>query len=364
MSRPQRPPRRRAKALALLALATSIAISGVVVLLVAGLWSSPQHPGAVGFDWPNAGRVYVAQLTQQSTTPAMPARPFTVAASHGITRVRVFVGDDLVIRAWQRDPVTTFARIQQLLDDAAAAHVKIIFSNYLTQETVAALAGHPYSSWAAAQQDLTTPGSAPWNELSAWLQSVAGRFGSNHTAASFEVMNEPNYMLGLDSQAVERDQGLRFLDHFAELLHRFGAAQVNGGGRPVFDPMTLTDAQLALYVRHLDVLDDHLYPALAADGTPTGTATDARAAVAGAARWFTRARRVNGDSRMPAMLGEVGSAPDGWGRAAVAAGSGHGFTTLVWGFDAYDANNFTDTVRPVVLAWLSALSARGAAALT
>ncbi len=66
------------------------------------------------------------------------------------------MGDDLVIRAWQRDPVTTFARIQQLLDDAAAAHVKITVSNYLTQETVAALAGHPYSSWAAAQQDLTT----------------------------------------------------------------------------------------------------------------------------------------------------------------------------------------------------------------
>jgi len=113
---------------------------------------------------------------------------------------------DLVIRAWQRDPVTTFARIQQLLDDAAAAHTKIVFSNYLTQETVAALAGHPYSSWAAAQQDLTTPGSAPWNELSAWLQSVARRFGSNHAAESFEVMNEPNYMLGLDSQAVHRDQ--------------------------------------------------------------------------------------------------------------------------------------------------------------
>jgi len=194
----------------------------------------------------------------------MAARPFTVAASHGITRVRVFEGDDLVIQAWQRDPVTTFARIQQLLDDAAAAHVKITISNYLTQETVAALAGHPYSSWAAAQRDLTTPGSAPWNELTAWLQSVTGRFGSNHAAASFEVMNEPNYMLGLDSQAVDRDQGVRFLDYFADVLHSFGAAQVNGGGRPVFDPMTLTDAQLALYVRHLDVLDDHLYPALGA----------------------------------------------------------------------------------------------------
>jgi len=43
--------------------------------------------------------VYVAQLTQQSTTPAMPARPFSVAASHGITRVRVFVGCDLVMDA-------------------------------------------------------------------------------------------------------------------------------------------------------------------------------------------------------------------------------------------------------------------------
>lgn len=64
MSRPQPPLRWRAKALALLVLATSVAVSGVVVLPAAGLWSSPQHPGAVGFDWPNAGRVYVAQLTQ------------------------------------------------------------------------------------------------------------------------------------------------------------------------------------------------------------------------------------------------------------------------------------------------------------
>jgi len=61
----------------------------------------------------------------------MAARPFSVAALHGITRVRVFVGDDLVIRAWQRDPLTTFTRVQQLLDDAAASHVRIIFSQLL-----------------------------------------------------------------------------------------------------------------------------------------------------------------------------------------------------------------------------------------
>jgi len=159
-------------------------------------------------------------------------------------------------------------------------------------------------------------------------------------------------MLGLDSGAVGRDTGLRFLDHFAGVLHSFGAARVNGGGRPVFDPMTLTDAQLALYVRHLDVLDDHLYPGLDALNRPTGDAADARAAVAQASRWFDQARRVSG-RRLPAMLGEIGTVPDGWGAAAVAAGANRGYTTLAWGFDAYDPNNFTDTIHPAVLDWLA-----------
>lgn len=220
----------------------------------------------------------------------MPSRPFAVAAARGVKRVQVFIGADLVIHGWQRDPAATVARIGRMLDDATAAHVKVIVSNYLTQDTVAALAGHPYPPWAAAQQDLTAPGSGAWTQFSAWLQTVVTRFGADPAVASFEVMNEPKYMLGLDSGAVGRDTGLRFLDHFAGVLHSFGAARVNGGGRPVFDPMTLTDAQLALYVRHLDVLDDHLYPGLDALNRPTGNAADARAAVAKASRWFDQAR--------------------------------------------------------------------------
>jgi len=44
------------------------------------------------------------------------------------------------------------------LDDVAAPHVRITFGNYLTQETLAALAGYLYSSWVAARQDLSHPG--------------------------------------------------------------------------------------------------------------------------------------------------------------------------------------------------------------
>ena len=338
--------------LGVLSLATGITVAAAIVVLASGLWLAPRQRGLTGFNWPNAGRVYVAGLAQQSTTPVMPSRPFAVAAARGIKRVRVFIGDDLVIHGWQRDPAATVARIGRMLDDATAAHVKVIVSNYLTQDTVAALAGHPYPSWAAAQQDLTAPGSGAWTQFSAWLQTVVTRFGADPAVASFEVMNEPNYMLGLDSGAVGRDTGLRFLDHFAGVLHSFGAARVNGGGRPVFDPMTLTDAQLALYVRHLDILDDHLYPGLDALNRPTGDAADARAAVAQASRWFDQARWVSG-RRLPAMLGEIGTVPDGWAAAAVAAGANRGYTTLAWGFDAYDPNNFTDTIHPAVLDWLA-----------
>ncbi len=53
------------------------------------------------------------------------------------------------------------------------------------------------------------------------------------------------------------------------------------------------------------------------------------------------------------MLGEIGTVPDGWAAAAVAAGANRGYTTLAWGFDAYDPNNFTDTIHPAVLDWLA-----------
>lgn len=348
---PGRPPARRRAGLAL---GLPVLIAGLVVATLAvAFLPGQQRLGLVGFNWPNAGRVYVAQLVQQSTTPTRPDRPFTVARAHSITRERVFIGDDLTVRSWQQDPAGAMDRVQRMLNDAAAADVKVVVGNYLTQDTVSVLAGHGYPSWAAAQQDLTTPGSPPWNQFGAWLQALAGRFGRSPAIASFEVMNEPNWMLGLDSGAVGRDNGLRFLDHFAAALHVFGAPKVNGGGRPVYDPMTLSDTQLALYTRNLDVLDDHLYPALDPDGRPVGGAGDARAAVAGTARWFDRARAVT-HRRMPGMLGEVGTVPDGWGKTAAAAGSERGWTTLAWAFDAYDVNNFTDTVHTETLSWVTA----------
>ena len=113
-------------------------------------------------------------------------------------------------------------------------------------------------------------------------------------------------MLGIDKGSVDLNAGLSFVEHFADLLHRLGARTVAGGGRPVFDPARLTDAELAGYAEHIDVLDDHLYPETAVVGDHGVSADDARAAVAYTAAWFDRARRLTGRPDMPAMLGEIG----------------------------------------------------------
>jgi hypothetical protein len=340
--------RRRTVATALLA--------GVLVVgltLGAGRLNRSSCVGDVGFNWPNAGRVYLAGLSQRSTTADQPSRPFAVASTQRIRQVRVFVGVDAALSAWQKDPKQAVDRIDRLLADAEAHSVQLIISNYPDQPMISALSGRNYSSWAAAQADLVTPGSVPFRRFEEWLTDVVPRFAASPQVAAWEVVNEPGYMLGLDNGTVDVDVGLAFVAHFSELLHRLGAREVSGGGRPVFDPMSLRDDQLTAYARHLDILDDHLYPETTVAGDHGPSEEAARTAIAETAAWFSRVRRLVSRPEMPAMLGEVGTQPSAWFSIVLTDATRLGWPVLAWGFDAYDDNDFTDSVNPDVLRQLS-----------
>jgi hypothetical protein len=349
------PPARRRRRIPVLA-ATLIVVLVAAVVIVVQRFERPSCLGDVGFNWPNAGRVYLGGLTQKSTTAQQPTRPFAVAQAAGVPQVRVFVGVDAALDLWRQDPQRALAAVDRMVADAETHNIHLVMSNYPDLPMISALAGHGYPSWEAAQQDLTTPGSPPYARFGQWLADVIPRISTHPSVAAWEVVNEPGYMLGIDKGSVEVDAGLAFVSHFADLMHRLGARTVAGGGRPVFDPARLSDAQLATYAEHIDVLDDHLYPETAVVGDHGVSAADARAVVAYTAAWFDRTRQVTGRPDMPAMLGEVASEPAEWFAIVQAAAAQNGWPVLAWGFDAYDENDFTDLVRPNVLQMLGEAS--------
>jgi hypothetical protein len=328
---------------------TLVVVLAVAVVVVVQRFERPSCLGDVGFNWPNAGRVYLAGLTQKSTTAEQPTRPFSVAQAASISQVRVFVGVDAAIDLWRQDPARALAAVDRMVADAEAHNVHLVMSNYPDLPMISALSGHGYPSWEAAQQDLTTPGSVPYERFGQWLSDVIPRVATRPTVAAWEVVNEPGYMLGIDKGTVDVDTGLSFVGHFADLMHRLGARTVAGGGRPVFDPGRLSDGQLARYAEHIDVLDDHLYPETAVVGDRGVSAGDARAVVEYTAAWFDRARQLAGRPGMPAMLGEVATEPAEWFAVVQAVAAQNGWPVLAWGFDAYDENDFTDLVRPDIL---------------
>ena len=193
-------------------------------------------------------------------------RPFAVAQAAGVPQVRVFVGVDAALDMWRHDPRKGLAAVDRMAADAETHNVHLVLSNYPDLPMISALAGHGYPSWGAAQQDLITPGSVPYERFGHWLADVVPRVAPHPAVAAWEVVNEPGYMLGIDAGTVNVDAGLAFVGHFADLMHSLGARTVAGGGRPVFDPARLSDAQLATYAAHIDVLDDHLYPETAVVG--------------------------------------------------------------------------------------------------
>jgi hypothetical protein len=341
----------------LLAVVTALVAAVTVVVVRSG--AQPGCVGDVGLNWPAAGRVYLAGMSERSTTAEDPDLALGVSADAGLRQVRVLVGVDGAITTWASDPGRALDGLERLLDDAADHDIVLVLSQYPDQRMISALAGREYASWAEAQRDLTTPGSVPYRQFESWLRALLTRFATHPAAASWEVVSEPGYMLGLDSGAVDLAAGLAFVEHFAALHQELGARSVNGGGRPFYDPARISDEDLRAYVSNLDVLDDHLYPPVdRKTGDPTGSAADGRAQVEATERWFARARQVSGRADMPAMLGEVGTQPTPWFAEVVTAATRRGWPVLAWGFDAYDVNEFNDRVNPATLQVLASAAER------
>jgi hypothetical protein len=326
-----------------------IAITLVVAVLGLVVGVHRPHKSLIGVDWPNAGRVYVAHWNQQSVRGNNPAVAFRAAKKQGIHVIRVILGDDVVISRWRVAPSDALAAIQRMLDDAAASGIRLIITNYLTLEAIGALAGRSYASLQVAQRDITTPNSPAWRGFEDWLHSVVPRFADHRSVYSWEVVNEPGTMLGVDNGGASPDAGIAFLDTFQNGLHQLGAKRVNGGGTPSRNPDELSEAQVRRYAAHLDVLDAHLYASVDLTGKQIGDEAGAEASVAEVAQYFARVKSILGRPTMPVMLGEVGSAPQTWFERAVASARARGWLVLIWGYDAYDQYDFTAVSRPEVL---------------
>jgi hypothetical protein len=304
----------------------------------------------VGFNWPNAVAVYVNHWDQQTVTHADRSRPFRVASAHGVTIMRTFLGTVDSFRATRSpDPAVreaTWRDLRSLLDDAAAEGVQLILSNYLTEEAVETLADRQYRSWPEARRALVTEGSPPWLAFRQWMDEATTRFAGHPAALSWEVMNEPGWMLGIDDGTVGHDPAAVFLDTFQGRYQRAGVT-VNAGGRPKYDTTLLSDDQVRLMTRHVDVLDDHLYP--------EGGSAEAMLDAVGAYR--DRVLRLTGRA-LPVVLGEIGTQPESFFTAVMAGAEERGFGRVVWGFDAYDGNAFSDVARQHVLQTIAAANRR------
>src|SRR5690349_19794837 len=139
-----------------LAAALTIVLA-VAVVIVVQRFEGPSCLGEVGFNWLNAGRVYLGELTQKSTTAQQPERPVTVAQAAGLPQMRSCVGVDAALPQWRQDPQRGLASLDRRGADAERRNIRLVLSNYPHLPMISALAGHGYPSREAAQQDLATP---------------------------------------------------------------------------------------------------------------------------------------------------------------------------------------------------------------
>jgi hypothetical protein len=325
----------------------------VAELRVSGAFSAAKVSPGMGFNWPNAIVTYVNQWDQQSTTYANRTKPLVFAQSRGATRMRTFIGTiDAITKS--KDPAqsaTTWTRINELLTDANSRGVKLICSNYLTQETIGALAGTTYASWQAARAALVTTNSAAWNGLKAWIDALAANGVLNHAGAfSWEVTNEPNYMLGIDDGSVTRSAAAAFIDFFNAYYKSKGAPRTNLGGRFLYDKAQVTNAEITTLFAHCDWNDDHCYPL---------SGTNAEFHIASLDAWVERVNTVTGRA-VPMMVGEYGTNSDNIYGATIDPNNTEFFTRLTdacisrgwypvtWGYDAWDIHIFNETDKPYV----------------
>jgi hypothetical protein len=306
----------------------------------------------LGFNWGNATKVYVNHWDQRSVTAKDPSRPFRVARMDRVNLVRVFVGTSDVIARWKSDPQGTLADLRRMLDHAHGQGVRLVLSARLDQDAITALGGRGYASWAEAQQDLVTEGSAPWNGYVAWVRAVVGALGRHASAWSWEATNEPQWMLGSDAGAIGLDDLARFLNAMQRELKAAGAQRVNMGGATLEE---LSDPQLLLATEFTDVLDAHFYPDTDESGAPVGS--NAAALIDAFEQHVARVRGLSGRARA-AMVGEIGTLPAPWFNAVTQGCKARGWQALAWEFDGWDLYWFNDAHHADVLARLATLNAR------
>jgi hypothetical protein len=323
----------------------------VAELRVAGVFSAAKASPGMGFNWPNAIVTYVNQWDQQSTTYANRTKPFTFAQSRGASRMRTFIGTIDAVNGFKglnsaATATQTWTRINELLTDANTRGVKLVCSNYLTQETIQALAGTTYASWPAARAALVTNGSAAWNGLKAWIDALAANGVLNHAGVySWEVVNEPNYMLGVDDGSVTRSAAAAFIDYFHAYYKTKGAPRTNLGGRFLYDKSQVTNAEIATLFANCDWNDDHCYPL---------SGTNAEFHIASLDAWVERVNSVTGRA-VPMMIGEYGTNSDNIYGATVDPNNTEFFTRITdacvnrgwypvtWGYDSWDIHIFNET---------------------
>jgi hypothetical protein len=305
------------------------------------------QPNPFGYNWSGAMNVYVHGWNNGGVLASDPVKPFRIARANGISRLRTFVGDDASVSAINADASAGWAKLQTFFDDAAAYGMKIIISQYPTLQMLNLMTVTQYATWELAQAALVTPGNTLYIAYEAWLNDMLTHFASHPAAWSWEVMNEPNYMLGIDAGTVTIQQGVDFLDHMQGVLKAGGALNVNSGGKPWYNAVTMTDAQVIKLAANMDIMDDHVYPDNGADTTTFDV--DFAALQARIARTFTLTGR-----QLPGMLGEIGTEPNSWLLHALTKANTAGYWALPWQFSADDANYpFDDVVHPEVIAAIS-----------
>lgn len=310
----------------------------------------------IGFNAPNQGRVYIMDWDQVSVTAADPLKPFRIAKANGVGLMRVFTWDDATIGKWKQDNGAAVADMVRMCNDAYSQGVRLILSPRLDKPDIEALSGKVYADWPAARKDIVTAGSSGYATFGTLLGQSAQALRDNPCVYSMEVVNEPPYMLGMDDGSISRDQGIAFVDHMQSVLKANGAARVNSGSWPLYDPTLLTDTQVTTFMRNADIIDAHFYPPDPGNAA-TGSPTQAAVLLGQHAAYASRVRTLLGRPDMPVMIGEVGTLPwPAWSKTMTDGALERGWTVLPWGFDAFDVNRFNETDRPEVLQYIRSVA--------
>jgi hypothetical protein len=193
---------------------------------------------------------------------------YRVAADRQVRAVRTFLGTRHLVAKWRSSRTAFKGDLGRMLNDASDYGIRLVVSNHLTKDCIEAMAGRSYDSWADAQRAMATKGRAAWKGLEAWSKDFLSVVGAPGAAWSWEVVNEPTWMMGMDAGVINKDAMAAFMNHFlVPPPVPWGPEREPRGSR--FEGMD--DAQFALAHQHMTLADVHCYPDLDANGKPKGT---------------------------------------------------------------------------------------------